>query len=285
MPGSFPPPRIACLIDDSPASDVAVAEAVRLRALSPGRLSLVHVAPPRAVLAAGLSPWEIDEEDPLRPPRRWLEERAAAVPGAEPELLSGPTVGEVANAWLEEEGVGLVVAAAHGGRVRRAVLGSVAQDLAYSAPCNLLIARGEPTAADGPHHVGCLVDDSEGSPRAVELAREVASLASGTLSLVHVVAPPSPLPRRLVARLLPAPGRRRREAQDILRRHAAGLGGIDLVVLTGAPGPAACGWAERNGADLLVIGPRAAGRPGIGGFAERVVTSAPCSVLLARPAA
>lgn len=279
----LPPPHIACFIDRSEASDAALAEAVHLRGRAPGRLSVVHVAPTRAVLAGGLSDWEIDDDDPLGPPRRWVEERAAAVDGAEPVLLSGDPAGPVANAWVAEAGVGLAVASAHGRRVRRAVLGSFARDLAYGAPCDVLIARpGAPESGEA-RRLGCCVDDSEGSGRALALARDAAALGPSRVSLVHVIAPPSGLPRRLIARLLPAPGGRRRDAEDLLRRHAADVEDAAQVVLTGAPGPAVCAWAEREGVGMLVIGPRAGGRPGLGGFAAGVVAQAPCAVLLARP--
>ena len=49
--GGAPYAHVACCIDDSPASMRALAEARRLRALGPGRLSLVHVSP-RALIEA-----------------------------------------------------------------------------------------------------------------------------------------------------------------------------------------------------------------------------------------
>ena len=276
--------HIACCVDRSEASGLAVAEALRMRRLAPGRLTLVHVAPPAAVLTGGLTEWEIEEEDPLGPPRRWLEEYARTLDGAEPVLLSGDPPARVVSEWMAGAGVDLVVAAAFRDRVQRTLLGSFARQLAYEAPRNVLIARPGREDDDGGawRHVGCCIDESEGSARAAALTREIAALAPVQVTMVHVVAPPQPLPRRLIARLLPAPGGRRRRAQDLLD-GADAIPGAERVVLTGPPGPATCSWAESASADLLVVGPRAGGRPGLGGFASSVVAAAPCAVLLARP--
>lgn len=275
--------HIACCVDRSDASELAVAEALRMRRLAPGRLTLVHVAPPLVVLTGGLTDWEIDEEDPLAPPRRWLEEYARTIDGAEPVLLSGDPPARVVSEWMTEAGVDLVVAAAFRDRVQRALLGSFARELAYESPRNVLIARPGRADEDGrAWHIGCCIDGSEGAARAAALTKEIAGLTPARVTMVHVVSPPQPLPRRLIARLLPAPGGRRRRAEDLLDRADA-IPGAERVVLTGPPGPATCSWAESASADLLVVGPRAGGRPGLGGFAASVVATAPCAVLLARP--
>ena len=281
---SLPLSHIACCVDRSEASELALADAQRLRRLAPGRLTLVHVAPTPEVLAGGLTGWEIDTDDPLGPPRRWLEECASAVEGAEPVLLCGDPPARIVAEWIAETGVDLVVAAAYRDRIQRAFLGSFARQIAYESPSHVLIARpGGGTDDTRTWHVGCCVDESEGAARALALTRGVAELAPTRVSMVHVVSPPHPLPRRLVARLFPAPGGQRRRGQALLRRKADQIPGAEQVLLTGPPGPATCAWAQEARADLLVVGPRAGGRAGLGGFASRVVAAAPCAVLLARP--
>jgi nucleotide-binding universal stress UspA family protein len=130
--------HIACCVDLSPATEAGVAEAARLRALGPGRLTLIHVF--RYPTLYG-SPWEPDMGGLLESAERWLAARAAAAPGAETVMLEG-IPGEEAVAWAEAHGVDLIVAATHHGAARRAVLGSFAHHLLHHAPCPVLVVRG-----------------------------------------------------------------------------------------------------------------------------------------------
>jgi nucleotide-binding universal stress UspA family protein len=137
-PDEAPYAHIACCIDDSEASARALAEARRLRALGPGRLSLVHVSP-RALIeepAGGpAGPRDIADVE-----REWLAGVAAGVHGAEPVALTG-LAPETAVGWAREERPDLMVAAAHRGPVQRALLGSFAAHLAREAPCPVLLTR------------------------------------------------------------------------------------------------------------------------------------------------
>jgi nucleotide-binding universal stress UspA family protein len=129
-----------CPIDDSEASMRALAEARRLRALGPGRLSLVHVAP-RALIedpVPGGGPGA--PRDIATDQRDWLVATAAAVPGAEAVPLTG-VAADTAVAWAREAGPDLIVAAAHRGALERALLGSFAGHLAREAPCPALLTR------------------------------------------------------------------------------------------------------------------------------------------------
>ncbi len=138
--GGAPYAHIACCIDDSPASMRALAEARRLRALGPGRLSLVHVAP-RALIEAPVpgapagAPRDIADDE-----RDWLLATAGRVPGAEAVALTG-LAADAALDWAREAQPDLIVAAAHRGPVERALLGSFAADLAREAPCPALLTR------------------------------------------------------------------------------------------------------------------------------------------------
>ena len=286
MPVRLSLDHIVCCIDNSEASEFALAAALRMRSLAPGRLTLIHVSPPANVLVGGQTEWEIDTDDPLAPPRRWLEEKAAGVPGAEPVLLCGdPTVPVVAE-WVHENDVGLVVAGLHHTRVQRTFLGSFARRLACESPAHVLIARTAWGEDHGrPLNVGCCIDEADGSQTALELTRRLGELTPLRVSLVHVLSPPRAFPRGLLARLLPPPGRHRRRGQALLDREAARMRAATPVLLTGDPGPETCDWAAHTGADLLVLGPRSGGRGGLGDVAAKVLAHAPCAVLLARPGA
>jgi nucleotide-binding universal stress UspA family protein len=134
-----PFPHIACCLDDSPAARGALAECLRLRALAPARLSLVHaVAPPPASAAFGF--WSVDMGQIESDERAWLERQAAPIPDVEPVLLSGHPASAVCE-WAKRAGVDLLVAASHRGILARATIGSFAGYLAHHAPCAVLLTR------------------------------------------------------------------------------------------------------------------------------------------------
>lgn len=241
------------------------------------------MAPPEAVLRGGLSPWPIDADDPLRPPRAWLEDLARETADAQPVLLCGGDPARELAAWAADGHLEVMVVAAHDGRVARTVLGSVARTLAAGAPCDVLVAHlGDGGAERAVRHVACCIDGSPGSRRALDTARTWAGRAGAPLSLVHVVAPPRPLPRELVARALPPPERRSEEAEAMLEEAGLPSDGGDRIVLTGAPGPAVRRWAASAGVDLLVTGPREHAAHGLGGFTASLAGDAPAPVLFAR---
>ena len=143
---SAPYDHIAVCVEDSPASRRALDEALRLRAMGAGRLSIVHAAPWPLLYTGGLGGWVPDPEDLFSEARTWLEGLVAEVGEGDPVLLTGyPPV--VVVEWAEEVKPDLVVAAAHRGRVQRLLLGSFATYLAYHAPCSVLLVRPEPAPA------------------------------------------------------------------------------------------------------------------------------------------
>jgi len=132
--------HIACCVEGSAASELALAEARRLRDLGPGRLTLVHVATAGVTFAGGPETPIADVVGALESSRRWLADFAARVPGAEAVLLEGAPPGAVV-AWAKESGPDLLVAAAHRGLLERLLLGSFATHLARHAPCSVLLVR------------------------------------------------------------------------------------------------------------------------------------------------
>lgn len=141
-------PHIACCIDDSAASDRALAEARRLRALGPGRLSLVHVAPWPLGLHGGAGGWVPEVAELEKGAREWLAVRAAEVPEAEQVILCGHPAATVCD-WAEREHPDLIVVATHRGTLARALLGSFASFLAQHSPCPVLLVRPPATHEEG----------------------------------------------------------------------------------------------------------------------------------------
>ncbi len=134
--------HIACCIDDSDASYVALRHATALRKLTGGRLSILHViAPPPFLIsmAAGLGGAVVHDDDAQREAgRMWLDETAAGIDGAEAVLLEGHP-GETACDWARDAGVSVMVAATHRGRLEHALVGSFAAFLTRHAPCPVLL--------------------------------------------------------------------------------------------------------------------------------------------------
>lgn len=148
LPGPFD--HIACFIDESDAAGRALAEAAALRALSGGRLRVVHVvAPPSFLISLGSvvgGSVPFDDRPEMEVALAWLTNRAGEYEGAEPVLLEGHPA-SVACDWAREEGCSVMVAASHKGAVERVFLGSFAGYVAHHAPCPVLLVPPEAPAA------------------------------------------------------------------------------------------------------------------------------------------
>ncbi len=134
--------HIACFIDGSDAAGRALAHAENLRALSGGRLSVVHVIASPAFLvslAAGLGGGAVhDPQTEREAAGMWLDEQIRDIEGAEAVLLEGHPATAACD-WAAAEGVDVMVAASHRGMVERALLGSFAGHIAHHAPCPVLL--------------------------------------------------------------------------------------------------------------------------------------------------
>lgn len=133
--------HIACCTDGLPGARPVIAEAARLRAAAPGRLSLVHVVQWPLPYATGFGGWLPGAGDIRADARRRVEEQAAAFPGAEAVVLEGRDPAETIAGWAREDGVDLLVVGATRTRFERATLGSFADRLLERAPCELLVIR------------------------------------------------------------------------------------------------------------------------------------------------
>ena len=160
MTSAFPYNHIACCVDGSAAARVALEEAIRLRAMGPGRLSIVHVA--TAPTLIGYSRFATGHESFFQTAREWLDALTASVPGAEGVLLWGHPATQVEQ-WARETECDLLIAASHTGAVERTLLGGFSRTLAHHAPCPLLLTRPRPPSdiAAAVDHSGRLFADAE----------------------------------------------------------------------------------------------------------------------------
>lgn len=139
---SAPYDHIAVCVEDSPASRRALDEALRLRHMGPGRLSVIHAAPWPLLYSGGMGGWVPDPDDLFSESNEWLRKLVAEVGEGDPVLLTGyPPV--VTVEWAEEVKPDLIVAAAHRGFVQRLLLGSFATYLVHHSPCPVLLVRPE----------------------------------------------------------------------------------------------------------------------------------------------
>ena len=139
--------HIACCMDESSASEHALAHALDLAHLTGATLSLVHVGPfPLAVE-------EVDgvivarREDLNDHARRWIAARAREVPNARGVFLEG-SAGPAICEWAARSEVDLLVTGAHHGRAQSLLLGRVSGHLVNHAPCPVLVVRLWPRRAD-----------------------------------------------------------------------------------------------------------------------------------------
>ena len=135
-----PYPHIACCLDRSDASERALAEARRLRALGPGRLTIVHV------LETPLSGTVLPDAIPLLTERpestqAWLAELVRADASEYPVVLDHEFPPKAVCAWAEGVGPDLIVAAATRKAGERLMRGAFAGYLAYHAPCAVLLVH------------------------------------------------------------------------------------------------------------------------------------------------
>ena len=138
--------RIACFIEESAASDLALDEALSIRAQSPGaELHVVHVAMRPHPLWVGMYGSTPPIGDYVSAADHWLGKRVADVPDATPHLLEGWPP-RAACQYAVDADIDLMVAAAHRGLVDRAMLGGFAAYVAYHAPCSVLLVH--PRIAD-----------------------------------------------------------------------------------------------------------------------------------------
>lgn len=139
--------RIACFIDRDPASDAILAEAAALRAQSPGELHVVHVAVAPWALYAGVHGMSVPSLELAEAAYTWLDERLPDVPGAVGRVIEGWPP-RAACVYAADNGIDLIVGAAHRGLVQRTMLGGFAAYVAYHAPCAVLLVR-PPARSEG----------------------------------------------------------------------------------------------------------------------------------------
>jgi nucleotide-binding universal stress UspA family protein len=248
--------RIACGVDGTESSTVAVAQAMRLL---PARRTLELISVVERTPGGRAGPMHSAErERQYEEARRALRDARARYPRAHSSILSGDA-GPVLVAAAQEAGATLIaVGAPASGRLGSAVLGSAGTHVLHSASCSVLIAR--PTADDTrfPRSVVVGHDDSKSAAAAAVVAKELAHRFDARLRfLVAAGGDPAQTDRLTL--------------DDELEWSS--LGPVEALTKASAD------------ADLLVVGSGSGSGDSaraLGGVSERIGHLAWCSVLVVR---
>lgn len=191
-----------------------------------------------------------------------------------------------------EDGSDLIVVGSHGmGAVERFLIGSVSERVARYAHCSVLVARGESVG-----RAIVAVDGSDSSQHALDALLRLPLPPEMELTLLHVQRPsdlPSPMqlgPGLAWEEMIDRYDAIQSAAGERVVRHAQAHlhhSGREAAAETrcGTPADELVAAARETGVDLLVVGSAnrsALGRLFLGSVSSRVLTHAPCSVLVAR---
>jgi nucleotide-binding universal stress UspA family protein len=247
--------RILCGVDGTPASLVAVRQALRLQD-EDGSLLLSAVANLAQAAQAGMAAPHAAELL-QHEAEAALAEAQAIAPSASSKLVNGEPVAVLLK-QAEAEGATLIAVGSHGRRrAAGLLLGTVAARMVRDATCSLLVARAARDAEAWPQTVVVGVDGSVESAAAFAAAQWVAQRVGGTV--------------RAIA-----------STKDQLDREAARAIAGEFEEQDGPALNALVAASES--ADLVIVGSRGLhGLKALGSVSERVAHQARSSVLVTRP--
>ena len=293
--------NILCAVDFSPASAVALGQAIRIGTWSRSNVRAVHVVDTVVVveLESALSALQQDIRKGIVDDAwaNW-EEFVKGVPGTDGvpiDVVIQNRVRGIIDA-AKERNADLLVIGAYGDKAPNLGVGSVASACVRRAPCRVLVVR---ESHKGPfRRVVACVDFSDTSRRALDEALRLAAQDSAALDVLHTFDPPW---RTIHYRALAAPsdpafreqytrgleGRVREFCKPF--EHEMGYVKAKVVVMESAGHRSGISaYAQQVGADLIVLGARGSSNIRdflIGSTAEKALRELHCSALVIRPVA
>jgi nucleotide-binding universal stress UspA family protein len=270
--------RILAGADGSARAEEAVGRGARLASVAGASLDLVYV------MDTG-RPHEDAEMEPMA--EAALQRAAEAIATGTVPASTRVVAGDPAETLLEEaadHGADVICVGPDAGLLGRMVhIGRVAAHVLRHAPCSVLVGRhAGPTF---PGSILCGVDGSDSSIETARLAARIAVAAGAELRLQHVVPVFEGDEREwTLDDDEPDPPEMESAAQAA---RAVGIRPIRTRAF-GRPEYAILEAADRQGADLVVVGSRGLSgttRMLLGSVSEYVATHAHCSVLVVRPRA
>lgn len=262
--------------DGSERAAVAVTQGARLAAVTGSKLDLLFVI------------------DPGRPYEGEVESEALQVLADAAELArthgaestTYVVAGEPAHVLVQEaadHGVDLICVGADAGLLDRPLkMGKVASHVVQEASSSVLVSRPGPDGFLA--RIVCGVDGSDASSHTASIAVQLAVVAKAELRILHVI----PVFRGKGEEWTIDPATDEVPGELSASLDTARAAGVEplLEMAMGRPESALAKVAERDGADLLVIGHRGITgmtRMLLGSVSEHVTAHAPCSVLVVRP--
>ncbi|MDN5697830.1 MAG: universal stress protein [Rubrobacter sp.] len=299
------PTTILLATDGSDEAVSAARTAAELCGKIGSELHVVHVGPQGRFIGTEVGPVFFDayqEEEDLQ---KRLDEQSRKLLDEQVEKIEteGVTVTEthlgVGNQadnivrLAEEIGADTIVMGSRGlGGVRRALMGSVSEDVVRHAHCPVLVVRGHEREALFPARIVLAVDGSRESDAAT---RTAAALAGGTGSELYIVhaGPTEQLPNDypyLAENVESFFEHANEEARKFLEARAEQIredtdAPVHIHLRPGTPEKEIVELAEEIDAGLVILGSRGLGgirRALMGGVSNSVVRHARCPVLVVR---
>jgi nucleotide-binding universal stress UspA family protein len=287
------PTRILFATDGSKASELAATTAVGLAKITGSELHVLHVGP---AVPEHFEPTDVEPVRTEQEARRILDEQVKQIENVggtvtQSHLKMGGAAEEVVD-LAEELDAGLMVLGSRGrGRIKRLVMGSVADSVVRHAHCPVMVTRWKPVAF--PAKILVATDGSEEATLATRIAADLAARTGSELHVTHVgrvLTHGGPVGLNVGA--LPAGSQELldREAKELLeaqleRMRDAGESVVEAHLMSGRADEEIIFLAEQVGADLVVVGSRGLGglrRALMGSVSDSVVRHAHCPVLLVR---
>ena len=262
--------------DGSERAAVAVAQGARIAACTGSQLDLIFVIDPGR-------PYEGEVETEALQVLADAGELARTF-GVEPatSVVAGDPAHVLVQEAAEHEVETICVGADAGLLDRPLKIGKVASHVVQEASSSVLVARPAP---DGfPARIVCGVDGSDASANTASIAAQLAVAAGAELRIVHVI----PVFRGKGEEWTIDPDTDEVPEELSSSLETAREAGVQplLEMAMGRPEAALVKVAERDGADLLVIGHRGISgmtRMLLGSVSAHVTSHSRCSVLVVRP--
>jgi universal stress protein E len=286
-------------VDFSPASAAALKQGARLARRDGGVVHALHVVNKDVLsdLESALEPSDRTASDAAVAGARKMTEAFVAECGVKEGVKTDVVVGygyEAIEAKIEATKADVVVLGDVGAGRSEEKVGSFTLHCLRHAPTNVLVVRN---AHGGPFkRITACVDFSAHAKRVVDLAAEVALAEGASLDLLHVFAAPweevhyhAPNPAAnpaYQARFMRTMDTTIDGLLDPVRAAHKGLVVAKRTRKSRRPADGVVDDLRETKADLAVVGTRgrsAVMRLLLGSNAERVLKSAPCSVLAVRP--
>jgi nucleotide-binding universal stress UspA family protein len=293
--------RILCPIDFSEASRHALAHAVAIAKWYGSQITALHVihlplVPQPPILSAAVAdpvwPTSSGRAAPEEELHAWLEPARRAGVTTEALVDEGSAVGRILDRAKSQQ-ADLIVMGTHGlSGFERFMLGSVAEKVLRKATCPVMtVPPASVTATKIPYaRLLCPVDFSDSSLAALRFAYSLAQEANANLTILHVF--DWPVDDELLVERFDA-SEFRRHVEEGARKRLEALVTEEVrqwctpstKMAYGKPYREILAEAEREGADLIVIGVRGRNPLDVtvfGSTTNQVVRRASCPVLTLR---